>query len=335
MKFDLSAIARLAAAPVLALAIGAAALPARAADILGGGGSYPDAGPAAFGASDVPANYGTGWYIRGDLSAGTGSITQVGGDGSGTFSGQNLGGDVGFGYQYGNYLRVDWDFGGVPSKSSSFVGGPASTVICPYTLQSLSSQTQKNVSGNPLAIGYLWSATAGSCTPKGGSSFGRLHTLLNAYADLGDWWGVTPYVGAGAGIARLQGTYWQNYYKTSDGSVYATDLTASSTGGFPLLWNNGTCDACYVNPTIPGTTTIVPFGPQNWYTASKFTKYTFAWNVMAGVTYDFSRNAKLDVGVRYLNLGTVPVPPSAAHPTGGQVTVDDKQVRVGFRYLID
>ncbi|MBV1705327.1 MAG: hypothetical protein KGQ28_11035, partial [Hyphomicrobiales bacterium] len=250
MKFDFQAIdfqaigfkavARRVATPLLALAICASAPAARAADMLGGGGPFAGDAPATFAASDVPQTYGTGWYIRGDADFGVGSITRVGGDGSGKISGSGLGGDVGFGYQYGNYLRVDWDFGGVQTKTSSFAGGASTAVTCVSAL-----------TAGPTAGSYVWAATGGTCTPQGGSSFGRLHTLLNGYVDLGDWWGVTPYVGAGAGIARLQGSYWQNYY-TAAGAAYAANLTAAAGS----TWYDPGC-ACTVNPVVPGTTTPV------------------------------------------------------------------------------
>src|SRR5258708_8481852 len=46
--------------------------------------------------------------------------------------------------------------------------------------------------------------------------------LANAYVDLGTWWGVTPFVGAGAGGARVS-------------IANFTDLTVTSAGGPPGL----------------------------------------------------------------------------------------------------
>jgi opacity protein-like surface antigen len=46
--------------------------------------------------------------------------------------------------------------------------------------------------------------------------------LANAYVDLGTWWGVTPFVGAGAGGARVS-------------IANFTDLTVTSAGGLPGL----------------------------------------------------------------------------------------------------
>ena len=39
--------------------------------------------------------------------------------------------------------------------------------------------------------------------PQMGAKIRPETVLANAYFDLGSWWGLTPYVGAGAGVARL------------------------------------------------------------------------------------------------------------------------------------
>ena len=90
--------------------------------------------------------------------------------------------------------------------------------------------------------------------------------LVNGYIDLGTWHGVTPYVGAGVGIARnkIDGMVDQGYF-VSTGVAPAT----GTTGGF--------------------------------YGAGA--KTNFAWALMAGLGYDVSSRLKLELGYRYLNAG--------------------------------
>ena len=90
--------------------------------------------------------------------------------------------------------------------------------------------------------------------------------LVNGYADIGTWYGVTPYVGAGMGFARnnVSGL-------TDSGFVYRNGVSAGSTGGY---FSNGK-------------------------------SYNFAWALMAGFGFDITQNLKLEAGYRYLNYGKV------------------------------
>ena len=48
--------------------------------------------------------------------------------------------------------------------------------------------------------------------------------MFNAYLDLGNWWGFTPYVGAGVGMSYLQSTGAVAYYSTANGQPWAPNL---------------------------------------------------------------------------------------------------------------
>ena len=90
--------------------------------------------------------------------------------------------------------------------------------------------------------------------------------LFNGYIDLGTWNCLTPYLGAGIGVAqnRITGL-------TEQGIVFANE----------------------------------PFGPimPTLGTAASGTKTGLAWALMAGVGYEVNRNLTLEFGYRYLNLG--------------------------------
>ncbi|MGH6856886.1 MAG: outer membrane protein, partial [Methylocella sp.] len=63
-------------------------------------------------------------------------------------------------------------------------------------------------------------------------------------------------------------------------------------------------------------------------------RYDFAWALMAGVAIAMTDRAQLDIGYRYLDLGSVPVLSGVA---GTSVTqrVRASEVRAGVRYMID
>lgn len=67
--------------------------------------------------------------------------------------------------------------------------------------------------------------------------------------------------------------------------------------------------------------------------------WNFAWALMAGVAYDFSPNLALDVGYRYLNLGSVSTDTIITGAgDDGDFTYDDleaHEIRVGMRYTFN
>jgi opacity protein-like surface antigen len=94
--------------------------------------------------------------------------------------------------------------------------------------------------------------------------------LLNGYWDITNWRGFTPYLGAGAGFAHMK---MSNVTTLSNATF--TDV---ATGDQILAHTSG-------------------------YSSAK-SQTNFAWALMAGTSYDLSSNAKLDIGYRYLNLGS-------------------------------
>ena len=113
--------------------------------------------------------------------------------------------------------------------------------------------------------------------------------MLNAYKDLGNWGGFTPYVGAGVGAA---------YHQLDD--VYFT--------GNPALTNR-----------IHGNNDLA-----------------LAWSLMAGVGIQLSDRAVLDVGYRYIDMGSISSQRSdSAGYVNPAVKFDDltaHEVKVGIRY---
>jgi opacity protein-like surface antigen len=109
----------------------------------------------------------SGWYLRGDIG----------------YRFQQVGGAVDVTTTYPN-----------TSIDDAFVGGGGAG----FKWQWL----RLDVTGD-----YGGRSTISGSTTSGVQSFnGKLETysvMLNAYADLGTWWGITPYVGGGVGKARI------------------------------------------------------------------------------------------------------------------------------------
>jgi opacity protein-like surface antigen len=118
----------------------------------------------------------------------------------------------------------------------------------------------------------------------------RSYTMMfNAYKDLGNYGGVTPYVGAGVGLA---------YHIVDD--VFFT--------GNPNLTNR-----------IKGDSDI-----------------SFAWSLMAGIGYQVSDRAIIDLGYRYIDMGKAT---SERTDNAGfvnpRVKIDDldaHEIKIGLRY---
>ena len=317
----------LIAAAVAGLA--AAATPAAAADLFG------SAPPMTMPSSGAPTSVevGSNWYIRGDIGISWDQVPTVttnsqsvppGGDATTPIGvglgpsqfGRNFTADVGVGYRYNDWLRFE---GTYDYRNGS--GGSATTrVICPYTARGLYNTV--NGQQTPIGIAYDPNETCDGVTHV--KQWNNMF-LGNAYVDLGTFYGVSPYVGAGAGvnINTAQGTL--DYYKTSDGSLYLADLTAP--GGYPLLWINPRTGQPYPNVHIP-------FGPQNWNRDIRSTHVSLAIALMAGLGIELTPSATLDIGYRYLHVGGTRL--NFSTPTGASVGQSNSshEVRVGVRYAI-
>ena len=213
--------------------------------------------------------FGAGWYLRGDASFGPENrpkLTEVTGaptfDRRATGFGYGLG--AGAGYQFTNGFRLD-------------VTGD---YLDPFHASAM------------IPCGQ-------SCAIDRRTDIQRWDGLVNGYYDLGTWFGLTPYVGAGAGIA---GT-----------------LTSGSIGlnGNPLA-------AGVMDPRTGAlvTSSVPTHGDVH-----------FAWAAMAGFSYAFAPHTLADVGYRYLDLGRTAFP---LFPSAGVVrNITEQQVRVGVRYMVD
>jgi opacity protein-like surface antigen len=174
-----------------AIALGAAS-GARAADLL------PPPPPV----EPVYAPSFNGWYLRGDVGAAHSTISDlrstfnpgfvVGGDrfDSNTIASSAIIG-LGAGYQFNNWFRAD-------------VTGEYRTEAAYNAIESY----------GPLFCGSF----SGRCYDGYTASLSSAVFLANGYVDIGTWYGVTPYVGAGVGVSNV-------WFKG------LTDTSLTNTGG--------------------------------------------------------------------------------------------------------
>jgi opacity protein-like surface antigen len=301
-----------------------AATPSLAADLFGAAAppmSFPgDAGPMA--------EVGSNWYLRGDIGVGldpatTFSMAPVSTPAQGVgvlpFDGsvgsarqrQDFSGDIGVGYRFNNYLRGEATY--------EYRVGPAghnlNTVICPQTATMYSSTT-----------GYEYQ-TGETCNGSLSLQQRNLTALASAYLDLGNYWGVTPYVGAGAGLNANTTSGTVAYTETVGGASYVGNLV--TTGVAPQVWVNP------LNGVVLSPQPNVPFTNQVWDRSIHSTKYAPAWALMAGVGIKISPSATLDIGYRYLNAGVVNTPITPQIGSNAKQLNSSQEIRIGIRYMAD
>ncbi|THD47727.1 MAG: hypothetical protein E7774_04070 [Bradyrhizobium sp.] len=320
-----------ALASVALASLAAASTPTFAADLFG-----PAAPPMSFPASESPtAEVGSNWYLRGDLGASAdqapsfsmAAISMPTGGGFLPYS-TNIGSskphddfsaDIGLGYRYNNWLR----FEGTYEYRSAASGKNLNSVLCPTAL------TPEPAAGPPFN-GYLYDttgATTSVCTGALDLTRRNSTAMAAAYLDLGNYWGVTPYVGGGVGLNADMISGNVGYTVNATGLPYNANLTAPTGPGTPpQVWVNS---AGTVLPTQPN----IGFTNQNWNHTINATHYSMAFALMAGFGVALSPSATLDIGYRYLNAGTSSL--SITPQTGAFVKLpnESQEIRVGIRYM--
>lgn len=212
----------------------------------------PIAPPPAY-APPPPADFG-GWYLRGDIGFsnqktkdmrlqdparydGLSSFNQTTAfDTAGTYQ-------VGVGYQFNSWFRGD--------------------ITAQY-------RGNSNFKGTDL-VTFPFAGAVASGVDNYSASKSELLFLANAYVDLGTWWCVTPFIGAGVGASRVS---ISNF--TDNGLTNAQLATPPFVGGPPVA-----------------SSAVAGNGSQ----------WNFAWAAHAGLAYRVSPNLTLELAYSYVNLG--------------------------------
>jgi opacity protein-like surface antigen len=226
-----------------------------------------------------------GWYLRGDIGFSNQSVGSIRNtnpalyanllsfnettafDTGGTFQ-------LGVGYQFNNWLRGD--------ITGQYRGGS--------TFHGLDLISFPNAG----AVGF------GSDVYNASKS--EFLFLANAYVDLGTWWGVTPFVGAGIGTARVAVANF-----TDQG------INSLSGGG--------------VGPGLVSAPTA--------------SQWNFAWALHTGLAYKVTPNMTIELGYSYVNLGdgVTGIDSAFDGSSGGHVfkfnNITSQDLKLGIRWELD
>lgn len=255
---------RTATALALALSASGWATTVRAADLL-----PPPPPPIA------PVAIGEGWYLRVDATvsdyARPRDATPQPADGSPIvpLTRMNLetvpGYGGGIGYRISNWLRVDATIDQrMPARYSAYSSG--SNFVTGY-----------NVEAGQIDV---------------------LTGLVNVYADLGTWWGLTPYIGGGIGFADKR---------------------------FAKAYTQTTCILEFCDNNA-GT------GPRDAVRRPSRSVTSLAWALTGGVSYDIGHGLSLDTSYRYVDLGRAKTGVDAFGYDSRLKDLASHEVRVGLRY---
>lgn len=200
-----------------------------------------------------PAEFG-GWYLRGDVGFSNQKVDNIrkndpvsyaqinslventNFDSAGIF-------DVGVGYRFNNWFRAD--------------------VIAQY-------RGKSNFKGTDVFTASAY-GLAYNGQDNYSASKSELLFMANAYVDLGTWWCVTPYIGAGIGTSRVT---ISNFTDTGVTNIH-------------------------VNPLYVGGPPVASFA-----SAPDASQWNFAWAAHAGLAYRISPNVTLELAYSYVSLGS-------------------------------
>lgn len=204
----------------------------------------PIAMPPAY-APPAPPEFG-GWYLRGDIGFSNQSVGNVANTNSASYnnvavsqtsnfdSAGIFGGGVG--YQFNNWFRADVT--GQYRASANFKG-------------------VDSVTGTGPLAGVLVG------TDQYSASKSELLFLANVYVDLGTWWCITPFIGAGVGTARVS---INNFSDTGD----------------------------FINTGVQ---------THSFTTAGNASQWNFAWAAHAGLAYKVTPGLTLELAYSYVDMG--------------------------------
>ncbi|WP_424360662.1 outer membrane protein [Methylocystis parvus] len=242
-----------------------------------------------------PVEWGSNWYLRGDLGLARTYPTELNGVALNNSMPNNWTIGLGGGYKFNNWFRTDVtvDYESLYNKN---------TVRSDVMLPCITGLYQPDPNFNPGVV----NATYAACSPFVRNRTESMLVLGNAYIDLGTWYGFTPYVGAGVGLNVLYQRASTQWYMLNGVPYAGTTFTDPRNG------------AVYM---------------QNWDTKYEGTYLRFAYAFMGGVAYDIDNHWKIDVGYRFANMGRITGVDRYNLPVSRDLI--SHQVRVGVRYMID
>jgi hypothetical protein len=284
-----------------------------------------DSGPPPLDAPAPEAEFGSNWYIRGDVGYGqnnestvvpsAGLFPTVGnapiGDAANpvpitrgnnqTNMGPNFG--LGFGYRVNDWFRAEATYTFTPGPGL----GTTQTVYCPESANAVSNYTfnAANPNGIAVPVGYQYDYT--KCDGTLNVKQYNNTALAMGYFDLGHWGIFSPFIGVGGGMNVNSMSGSLTFTQQDTGANYTG---ATVTGSAPGVWvtSTGKLDAngnpIYApipRPTVQSGVNQ-PIGAANWTRNINTTKYTIAASAAAGVGIQISQSATLDIGYHITTL---------------------------------
>lgn len=276
--------------------------PARAADLDENYG-YAEA-PQEVPVAETKVEFGTGWYVRGDIgaarlpsldlsqpAAGTAPPTQL-------TQGSRFGytASLGAGYSFNRWFRADVtaDFRqpiGIKQNGNYYAATSSDGYVNNNGTCQLGYEAYTSV-----AIASFSEPYYENCSSRNQASLTNFSVLVNGYIDVAHWSIFTPYVGAGVGLSFGHYSSSVSYFNP-DGTPYNTYYTVPPGNILVHGYQDATYSANYYNP---------------------------AFAAMAGVAIDVLPHTKLDLSYRFVYLGKV---------LGATLTTNE--ARAGLRYMID
>jgi opacity protein-like surface antigen len=243
-----------------------------------------------------PAQDFGGWYLRGDIGFSNQRVDNIRSTNAALYQGLNSFSEttnfdsagtyqIGVGYQFNNWFRAD--------VTGQYRGN-------------------SNFKGTDLTS-FPWGGGVANGIDNYSASKSEVLILANAYADLGTWWCVTPFIGAGVGAARV------------------------SVAGFT---DTGVTNA---NFTVGPPAVPVVSGPPvaSFASAASGSEWNFAWALHAGLAYKVTPNVTLELAYSYVDLGngTTGVASTFDGSSGGHVfkfnNITSNDVKLGVRWNFD
>lgn len=185
-----------------------------------------------------------GWYLRGDIG----------------FTNQSVGSL--FNANYANFTSVNNIDKGF--DASPLFGLGVGYVVNNWLRLDVTGEYRSSANFKGLDVGAI---------PGGGFAADRLTAsksewlfLFNGYVDLGTWYSITPFIGAGVGMSRN---------------------TISNFGDFSTCVNSLSCAANGGSDAFAGSASM----------------WNFAWAIHAGLAYRLTQNATIEFAYRYVDLG--------------------------------
>ena len=250
-----------------------------------------------------PVEVGSGWYLRGDVGYAFSHRFDETSNNPGFSSSRTLfDGSVGMGYHFNDFLRADLNLGILPSNKFSdsvdtTCSGSTTTTVVNNTSGTITSQVTARPTTQPC---------------KGSSNaLNKAYSLMaDGYVDLGTYVGITPYIGAGAGVV------YDKYASTIGAKNCVTPSPSSVVSNGSTITTQFNCDD--------------PAG-YNGQVSSK-ASYDFAYSLAAGLSYQATRNVSVDLAYEYLSI---PSAQYVAYDNGlfnVHKGVNFQTIKLGLRY---